>query len=53
MSEVQYFDDAMQALYDTLLETARWRREKAVEFPKDARNLDAAETLERLASTVS
>ena len=33
--------------------TARWRREKAREYPDDERNLWAAETLERLAATVA
>ncbi|MDX0831231.1 hypothetical protein GOD82_15010 [Sinorhizobium medicae] len=28
--------------------TARWRREKAIEYPNDKRNIEAAEALERL-----
>lgn len=52
MSEINSTDDAVQALSDTLLETARWRREKAIEFPDDTRNADAADTLERMAGVV-
>ena len=33
--------------------TAYWRRKKAVEFPNDRRNLEAAEELERLAAELS
>jgi hypothetical protein len=33
--------------------TAYWRRSKAVEFPDDRRNLEAAEELERLAAEIS
>jgi hypothetical protein len=32
--------------------SARWRREKAVEYPSDKRNLEAAVLLDRLADTV-
>ena len=32
--------------------TAEWRREKAVQFPNDFRNLTAAEELERLAAQI-
>jgi hypothetical protein len=31
---------------------AEWRRRKAIEYPDDRRNLDAAEEYERLAKTV-
>ena len=33
--------------------TAYWRRAKAVEFPDDARNLEAARELERLAVEIA
>jgi hypothetical protein len=39
-------------LKSELEETAEWRRRKAVEYPDDRRNLDAAEEYERLAKTV-
>jgi hypothetical protein len=39
-------------LPDFFKDTAGWRREKAAEHPDDARNLEAAELLERLALTV-
>jgi hypothetical protein len=42
----------MDALREEFLDTARWRREKAAEYPDDERNLAAAQTLERLAETV-
>jgi hypothetical protein len=32
--------------------TARWRREKAEQFPDDRRNLEAAEELDRLATQI-
>jgi hypothetical protein len=32
--------------------TAEWRRAKAQEYPNDERNLQAAESLDRLATTV-
>lgn len=32
--------------------TAEWRHEKAIQFPNDARNLRAAEELERLAAEI-
>jgi hypothetical protein len=35
-----------------LEDQAEWRRRKAVEYPDDRRNLDAAEEFERLAKTV-
>jgi hypothetical protein len=41
-----------QMLKAELEETAEWRRRKAVEYPDDRRNLDAAEEYERLAKTV-
>jgi hypothetical protein len=37
--------------YD-FLNTADWRRQKAIEYPDDNRNLEAAELHEQLASTV-
>lgn len=46
-------DDAREALAEAILDTARWRREKATEFPNDGRNRSAAELLERIAATVS
>jgi hypothetical protein len=39
-------------LKDQLESQAGWRRRKAVEYPDDRRNLDAAEEYERLAKTV-
>jgi len=39
-------------LKDELEDQAEWRRRKAVEYPDDRRNLDAAEEFERLAKTV-
>jgi hypothetical protein len=33
--------------------TAYWRRAKAVEFPDDERNLEAAEELDRLAAEIA
>src|SRR5215467_14101870 len=39
-------------LKDELEEEAQWRRQKAVEYPHDRRNLDSAEEYERLAKTV-
>jgi len=39
-------------LKDELEEEAQWRRQKAVEYPDDRRNLDSAEEYERLAKTV-
>src|ERR1700730_6232316 len=41
-----------QMLKAELGETAEWRQRKAVEYPDDRRNLDAAEEYERLAKTV-
>lgn len=40
-------------LRDDFSDTARWRREKAVEYPDDRRNFEAAELLERLANWAS
>ena len=45
-------EDIREALRETFMEQARWRREKAKEYPEDQRNLAAAQMLERLASTV-
>lgn len=45
-------DDARCALRATILENARWRREKASEFPNDDRNITAAGLLEQIADTV-
>jgi hypothetical protein len=39
------------ALKDTFLETARWRREKAVEYPHDDGNALAVKLLEQLAAS--
>jgi hypothetical protein len=43
---------ARDVLEDAFLDTARWRREKATEYPNDERNLEAAALLDRLATTV-
>jgi hypothetical protein len=40
-----------QDLRDVFEGQARWRREKAKEFPDDARNLEAAAIFDRLAGT--
>jgi hypothetical protein len=45
-------DEARDALADVLRDTARWRREKAEQFPEDGRSLSAAEQLEAIAGTV-
>jgi hypothetical protein len=39
-------------LKSDLEDTAEWRRQKAVEYPDDRRNLDSAEEYDRLAKTV-
>ena len=39
-------------LKDQLEDQAEWRRRKAVEYPDDRRNRDAAEEYDRLAKTV-
>ena len=39
-------------LKDQLEDQAEWRRRKAIEYPDDRRNLDAAKEYERLAKTV-
>jgi hypothetical protein len=39
-------------LKDEFLNTAEWRRRKAIEYPDDERNLGAVTLLERLANTV-
>jgi hypothetical protein len=39
-------------LKEELEDKAEWRRRKAVEYPDDRRNLDAADEYERLAKTV-
>jgi hypothetical protein len=41
-----------QMLKSELEDQAEWRRQKAVEYPDDRRNLDSAEEYERLAKTV-
>ena len=41
-----------ELLKDQLEDQAEWRRRKAIEYPDDRRNLDAAEEYERLAKTV-
>lgn len=47
------FDEIRQIFRDDLLDSARWRREKAKAYPDDFRNVEAAEMLEGLAQTVS
>lgn len=42
-------DNAFEHLTLKTENTADWRRQKAIEFPDDLRNLRAAEALERLA----
>lgn len=44
--------EARDALADVLRDTARWRREKAEQFPEDGRSLAASVQLEAIASTV-
>jgi len=41
-----------EMLKGELEDQAKWRRQKAVEYPDDRRNLDSAEEYERLAKTV-
>jgi hypothetical protein len=41
----------MLTIKDEFLCAAEWRRQKAVEYPHDKRNLEAAEILERLAAS--
>src|SRR6516165_4519395 len=41
-----------EMLKTELEDQAEWRRQKAVEYPNDRRNLDSAEEYERLAKTV-
>ncbi len=53
MSEVQNSNEAVRGAVRHAARDRALAPEKAVEFPDDARNLGAAETLERLASTVS
>ena len=45
-----HFDPEMLRL--DFLNTANFRRERAVRYPKDSRNAEAAERLEKLAETV-
>ena len=40
-------------LVETLESQAEWRRQKALEYPEDRRNIDAAELLEKLAEEAS
>ena len=40
--------DVIGWLTENLKNTAEWRREKALEFPDDRRNIEAAEACERL-----
>jgi hypothetical protein len=40
-------------LVETLESQAEWRRQKALEYPEDRRNIDAAELLEKLAKDAS
>jgi hypothetical protein len=44
--------DITESLKDDFIDTARWREEKAVEYPNDARNLEAVKLLKELAATV-
>jgi hypothetical protein len=44
--------ETAKLLRNDFLGTANWRREKAVEYPADRRDREAAEILDRLASTV-
>lgn len=39
-------------LKDDFANSAEWRREKAIEYPDDERNVDAAQLLDELARTV-
>ena len=45
--------DPREHLQNEIENTAHWRREKAVEFPDDRRNLEAANLLEAMAATVA
>lgn len=45
-------EEVREGLRVDFKETARWRRETAIEYPNDRRNLEAAQSLERLATTV-
>ena len=45
-------DDTVALIERDFRASARWRREKAVEYPSDKRNLEAAVLLDRLADTV-
>ena len=40
-------------LVETLQSQAEWHRQKALEYPEDRRNVDAAELLEKLAKEAS
>ena len=44
--------DVAESLRLDFGETARWRREKALEHPEDNSNVEAAELLDRLAKTI-
>ena len=46
-------DDLNELFGDEVRGTAEWRRQKAEQFPDDARNLVAAEELERLAAQIN
>jgi hypothetical protein len=46
------FEQAAEGLKMHFEQAAEWRRAVAVEHPDDKRNLEAAESLERLAKTV-
>ena len=46
-------DDARDVLSEAILETARWRLEKAEQFPNEPRNTPAAEMLRRIAASVT
>ncbi|TXN15906.1 hypothetical protein FV219_01370 [Methylobacterium sp. WL122] len=51
-NETSEIDDARDALSEAILETARWRLEKAEQFPNEPRNTPAVELLKRIAASV-
>ena len=52
MPNYESINDGRAVLREAILETARWRREKATEFADDYRNADAVELLEKCAASV-
>lgn len=46
-----YHNDMCNSLREHFVSTAAWRREKADQFPDDARNIEAANILDKLAET--